>query len=121
MQSDLPHSQGTPAHHAVAVAAAPGTSQVAYATAAAPGDQLENYFVKTVDDLEQLKYGNTAPATYYIQPAPTAANVTQLAAGQQVQIQTQQVVAHHQQAAAQPRTSPRKHQKYAKYGNSYLQ
>ena len=95
------------------------TTPAGAGTAVAYGQEQVDFIVKTVDDLEQLKYGagSTAP-TYYIQPAPTAANVAQLApqqvvvtqSGQQIQIQPQQQVV---------RTSPRKQVRYSKYGNAY--
>ena len=95
------------------------TTPAGASTAVAYGQEQVDFIVKTVDDLEQLKYGasSTAP-TYYIQPAPTAGNVAQLApqqvvvtqSGQQIQIQPQQQVV---------RTSPRKQVRYSKYGNAY--
>ena len=98
------------------------TTPAGAGTAVAYGQEQVDFIVKTVDDLEQLKYGagSTAP-TYYIQPAPTAANVAQLApqqvvvtqSGQQIQIQPQ----HH----VVQRTSPRKQVRYSKYGNAYQQ
>ena len=65
------------------------------------GQEQMDFIVKTVDDLEQLKYGAaTSAPTYYIQSATpgTPANLTQLstqqvvvtqAAGQTIQIQPQ--------------------------------
>ena len=88
---------------------------VVQGTSAGYGQDQMDFIVKTVDDLEQLKYGGgTSAPTYYIQPAPNAANVNQLGQQlhpQQVQFQPQQ------QQQQQPRTSPRKHHKYSKYGN----
>ena len=71
------------------------------ATVTTYGQEQMDFIVKTVDDLEQLKYGAaTSAPTYYIQSATpgTPANLTQLstqqvvvtqAAGQTIQIQPQ--------------------------------
>merc|ERR1711974_441978 len=112
---------------AVAVQTSGTTSIVT--TVTTYGQEQMDFIVKTVDDLEQLKYGaSTSAPTYYIQSATpgTPANLTQLstqqvvvtqAAGQTIQIQPQtQLVTTQQQ---QPRTSPRKQVRYSKYGNVY--
>ena len=92
----------------------PPTPVVTTSTSAVYSSSADNqidYIIKTVDDLEQLKYSQVDSApTYYIQQTPSATGIVQLS---HIQVAGESGVQYEREEL--PRSSPRKHQRFVKY------